>query len=128
MARTKKEKELLGTIYADLDISARAFNTLYKEMKEDFKFAQGQQWDPSDVQELRNAGVKALTINKIKPIIKLIAGIERQSRSDFIAIPEGGEDQITGDISTRLLKNVTKVKLLKAGGPEKLHYFVQETL
>ena len=27
-----------------------------------------------------------------------------------------------------VIKNVTKVKLPKAGGPEKLHYCVQETL
>ena len=109
MAETKKDKELLQDVYSDLDISSRAYNTLYKEMKDDYRFAQGEQWDPKDVRELRAAGVKALTINKIKPIIKLVCGIERQSRSDFIAHPEGEEDQITGEISTKLLKNVTKV-------------------
>jgi len=109
MANTQKEKDLLAKVYEDLDFSSRAYSKLYKEIKEDFKFVQGQQWDPSDVEELRKAGVKALAINKIKPIIKLITGIERQSRSDFKAFPEGGEDLVTADIASRLLKNVSKV-------------------
>ena len=31
-------------------------------------------------------------------------------------------------MALNVIKNVTKVKLPKAGGPEKLHCFVQETL
>jgi len=109
MADSKKDKELLKQVYEDLEMSSKAYSSLFKEIKEDFKFVQGQQWDPIDVEELRKVGVKALTINKLKPIIKLITGIERQSRSDFIALPEGGEDELTGEIASKLMKNVTKV-------------------
>jgi hypothetical protein len=109
MADTKKEKDFIAKVYEDLDYSARAYSKLFKEIKDDFKFAQGEQWDPMDVQELRKAGVKALTINKIKPIIKLITGIERQSRSDFKAFPEGGEDVITAEVASKLMKNIVKI-------------------
>ena len=109
MADTKKDKELLKEAYDNIAMSAKAYSKLFKEIKEDFKFAQGEQWAGEDVEMLRKVGVKALTINKIKPIIKLITGIERQSRSDFVAYPEGGEDEITGEIASKLMKNVTKI-------------------
>jgi hypothetical protein len=108
MAQTKKDKELITKVYDDLDFSATAYNNLFDNIKEDFKFAQGEQWNDKDIKALKDAGVKALTINKIKPIIKLITGIERQSRSDFIALPEGAEDEVTGEIATLLMKNITK--------------------
>jgi len=101
-------KDLLNKIYSDLKYSNSKLSKLHREIREDFKFEQGNQWDTSVVEELREAGVKALTINKLRPIIKLITGIERQSRTDFIAFPEGGEDEITSSIVTRLLKNIVK--------------------
>ncbi|RLC88238.1 MAG: hypothetical protein DRJ03_03575 [Chloroflexi bacterium] len=96
-------------IYADFAISSKAQSKLLREIEKDFEFALGKQWEPEDVETLRKAGVKALTINRIKPMIKIITGIERQSRSDLIAFPEGGEDVIRSEISTRLLKNVVKL-------------------
>jgi len=101
-------EKILEKVYSDLKYSASKFSKLHKTMKEDFEFVQGKQWDDSDVDTLRKQGVKALVINKIKPIIKLITGIERQSKSDFIGFPEGGEDSLVADVVTRLLKNVSK--------------------
>jgi hypothetical protein len=99
---------LLRKIYADLHYSASKLHTLFKEIKKDFEFAQGKQWSKEDTERLRKQGVKALSINKIKPIIKLITGIERQSKSDYKALPEGDEDAIKSEVVTRLLKNIVK--------------------
>jgi len=71
-----------------------------------FEFLLGQQWEDADVTTLKNAGVKALTINKILPFFNLLSGIQRQNRTDFIGYPVGEEDTITSDIVTRLLKNI----------------------
>lgn len=101
-------KDIVKNVYRDLKSSSTKLNKLHKQIREDFKFEQGEQWDQSDVSELNKAGVQALTINKIRPIIKLITGIERQSRSDFKAFPEGGEDELTSEIVSRLLKNLSK--------------------
>ena len=101
-------EKILDQIFRDLQYSASKFSKLHKEIKGDYKFVQGDQWEDKDVEALRKQGVKALTINKIKPIIKLVTGIERQSRSDFKAFPEGDEDQIVSEIATRLLKNISK--------------------
>lgn len=99
-------------ILKDFERSVRHFAPLHKAMETDYEFALGKQWKDADKSTLESRGVKALTINKIKPIIKLLTGIERQSKSDFIAFPEGTEDGIIADIVTALLKNI--VKLSKA--------------
>lgn len=95
-------------ILKDFQRAVKYWSPLHKKMEEDFEFALGKQWDDADVETLRLAGVKALTINKIRPIIKLITGIERQSKSDYVAFPEGKEDGLTADITTALLKNTVK--------------------
>ena len=100
--------KIIEKVYRDLQYSVGKYSKLHREMKNDFEFVQGKQWEDKDVDTLRKQGVKALVINKIKPIIKLITGIERQSKSDFVGFPEGGEDSLVADMVTRLLKNVSK--------------------
>jgi hypothetical protein len=99
---------IVERVYRDLKYSSERMASLREKIREDFEFELGNQWDAADVETLRKAGVKALTINKLKPIIKLLTGIERQSKSDYKAYPEGSEDAITGEIVTRLMKNIVK--------------------
>lgn len=103
----------VAEVYKDIDKSLRYLSKTFKEIKKDFEFALGRQWKAEDVRTLEKAGVKALTINKIMPMIKLLTGIERQSRSDFKAFPEGSEDELLSEISTRLLKSVAKQSRMK---------------
>lgn len=103
-------------IYEDFRRSSDAYQKLFDEIESDFEFTLGKQWDDADAETLRKAGVEPLTINKLKPLVKIITGIERQGRSDFLAFPEGQEDSLVADIVTRLLKNVMK----SSRGDEKL--------
>lgn len=75
----------------------------------DFEFALGAQWDDDDIKELEDKGVLPLTINEIKPILRLMKGTESQNRTDAKAFPEGAEDSIKAEIATRLLKNAMKM-------------------
>lgn len=95
-------------VYSDLKTSANAFSGLFEEIKDDYRYFLGDQWDQDKASKLEERGVKALTINKIKSLIRLITGIERQSKTDFKSFPEGGEDQIVADVVDRLLKNIMK--------------------
>ena len=103
-----KSDKNIKRVYRDLKYSAERMTSLRKKIREDFEFELGKQWDSSDIAKLKAAGVIALTINKIKPIIKLLTGIERQSKSDYKAFPEGGEDSIVAVVVTLLMKNVVK--------------------
>lgn len=106
-------KPTIEKVYEDLKAYLTFFTPIFKEIKKDTEYALGKQWNPDDVQKLYTRGVKALTINKIKPMIKLITGIERQGRSDYKAFPEGTEDELISEVATRLLKNVAKQSRLK---------------
>ncbi len=79
-----------------------------KAAEEDFEFAVGKQWKDEDKKVLEDAGIPALTINKIQPNLFLISGFQRQNRSDWIAFPEGEEDNLEAEIVTHLLKNAVK--------------------
>ena len=79
-----------------------------EEAQKDYLFAMGKQWEDKDKEELERKGVLALTINKIKPNIMLLTGIESQNRADIMAFPEGKERGIMAEIATGLIKNVTR--------------------
>ena len=72
---SKEDKKLIDRVYSDFKFSSDKLRRLKEQIKDDFRFAQGKQWDDTDIAELKLAGVKALTINKIKPIIRLLTGI-----------------------------------------------------
>jgi len=112
----KENKVDIQECLKNLRYTRRKNKGFFDKYKEDFEVAAGKQWDEQDEINLRKAGIEPLTINKIKPIIKLLSGIERQSRSDLIAFPEGQEDSIKAEISTKLIKCVMK----KARGQYKL--------
>lgn len=78
------------------------------EAHDDYLFMLGKQWDDNDVSELQKKGVLPLTINKIKPNVKLLSGIESQNRSDIMCYPEGAQSQLKAEIATALVKNTAK--------------------
>ena len=59
--------KIVERVQRDLKYSVSKFSKLHKEIKNDFEFVQGKQWEDKDVKTLRSQGVKALVINKIKP-------------------------------------------------------------
>lgn len=108
MEDTPTQDSFIDQIYDDFKTSHKYFTPLYDEMKLDAEFELGKQWTDDQLNKLAEKGVKGLMINKIRSIIKILTGIERQNKSDLVAFPEGEEDGVTADIVTKLLKNVVK--------------------
>lgn len=105
----KKEKELTAErILKDFRIAYENHKKWLEKANEDLEFLAGKQWKDEDVEKLESIKVKALTINKIRPNMQLLTGLESQNRSDFLAYPEGEEDSIKAEIATSLIKNVMK--------------------
>lgn len=75
---------------------------------EDYRFALGQQWDEDDLETLKAQGRPAMTFNRIKPIINLMGGYQRENTARIKVSPEGGEDLIFSEIMDRALKAVDK--------------------
>lgn len=95
-------------VVRDLKRARLAKRDWVKAAEEDFEFAVGKQWKDEDKKILEDAGIPALTINKIQPNLFLVSGFQRQNRSDWIAFPEGEEDNLEAEIVTHLLKNSVK--------------------
>lgn len=108
--KSSKEEasQKVARIIRDLKRAKAGKREWLKQAEEDFEFAVGKQWNPDDKAKLEAAGVPALTINKIQPNLFLISGFQRQNRSDWIAYPEGDEDNLEAEIVTKLLKNSVK--------------------
>lgn len=104
----RKDELTREDVLADFKRAHEARKKLMDAMKEDHEFKLGKQWDQEDVEKLKKIGVRALTINKIAPIVDLLRGIETQNRADFRAYPEGEEDTLASEIVTRLMKNALK--------------------
>lgn len=79
-----------------------------KECKTDIRFAMGDQWEPEDREELNSQGRPVYTFNIIQPLLFLMSGYQRDSRSSIRAYAEGVEDELSAEIITRLIKNVMK--------------------
>jgi len=108
MAKSDEKVIDAKKILRDFQRAYEAKKKWLKQAEEDFQFALGKQWDDDDVEKLSKVGVRALTINKIRPNIFLLTGLESQNRTDYQAYPEGGEDSLVANIVTSLLKNSMK--------------------
>lgn len=76
--------------------------------KNDMAFALGDQWTEQDRQDLKNQARPALTFNRIKPIISIISGYQRENSSRIKVNPEGGEDRIFSEVMDRIMKQIDK--------------------
>jgi hypothetical protein len=72
----KKEEKVIDAkrILQDFQRAYEAKKEWLKEAEEDFQFALGKQWSDDDISKLSDVGVRALTINKIRPNIFLLTG------------------------------------------------------
>jgi len=80
--------------------------------KEDYNFALGEQWNPEDRQKLEEAGRPCLTFNRIKPILNLVAGYQRENTARIKVNPEGGEDKIFSEVCDKGIHYVDKLSHL----------------
>jgi hypothetical protein len=80
--------------------------------KEDYNFALGEQWSGDDRQALKDAGRPCLTFNRIKPILNLVAGYQRENAARIKVNPEGGEDKIFSEVCDKGIHYVDKISHL----------------
>ena len=80
--------------------------------KDDMNFGLGEQWKDEDKQTLKAQGRPAMTFNRIKPIISIISGYQRENSSRIKVNPEGGEDRIFSEVMDRVIKFIDKVSHL----------------
>lgn len=83
-----------------------------EEAKSDYEFALGDQWDDADRQQLKKESRPCLTFNRIRPLINIISGYQREHSARIKVNPEGGEDKIFSEIMDKALHFIDKVSHL----------------
>jgi len=77
-----------------------------KDTEEDFRFYEGDQWDPADVETLKGQKRPALSFNRIKPQIDLTTGVQEEQKIDIKVIGRTKEDTPVADGISQLIKYV----------------------
>ena len=80
-----------------------------KRAKKGVEFYFGRQWDATDKRKLEERGQPVVTINRIKPTIRLIHGLVVSQPVDILAKPVGRNDDDVADVATASLKNINNV-------------------
>ena len=120
MADETKDKTETGkndeALRAEIDARWTACEAHYGEWdkagKEDYAFALGDQWEDADRQALKAAGRPCFTFNRIRPILNLVSGYQRENSARIKVNPEGGEDKTFSEVCDKALHYIDKTSHL----------------
>lgn len=110
-----REDQLLGPSSLRKEILSRYktvekfYEKWIKEAKEDYEFALGDQWTDEDRQILANEGRPCLQFNRIRPLINIVSGYQRENSSRIKVNPEGGEDKIFSEVMDKAISYIDKL-------------------
>lgn len=103
-----KEDTLSREIDRKYKLASKNCEAWEKEAKEDYKFGLGDQWSAEDKVILEEQGRPALTFNRIRAIINIVSGYQRENSARIKVNPEGGEDRIFSEVMDRAIKAIDK--------------------
>lgn len=86
--------------------SVEYMNDWRKEAHECFDFVEGKQWSEGDVEKLKKMGRPVVTINKIRPMINMLSGYQRNNRNDIDFLPRTNDDAQLCEVRKAMTKYV----------------------
>jgi hypothetical protein len=106
--------EVMHKMKADLATRKQWYKTATDEWsswrtegRKSFAYYMGEQWSSETKDKLARQSKPALTINRIKPIIRTLSGYMRQNRRDLKVLPRRGGTESISQIYTKMLKHVS---------------------
>lgn len=103
MSRNDPIIQQFDTAYLE---SYQAWDSFFPEAERDMNFYLGQQWDESEKRALYEEGRNTFVFNRIRPVINMITGYQRQHRLSSVVTPIEDSDQKTADQLSQLLMYV----------------------
>lgn len=103
-----KDNDLKEEILERFKTAQEFYASWEKVAREDYEFALGKQWSDDDRRTLEEEGRPCLTFNRIRPIINIVSGYQRENSSRIKANPEGQEDKNFSDFCDKLLTAIDK--------------------
>lgn len=86
--------------------SYSAWDAYFPEAERDLRFFLGDQWDESEKKALHAEGRSTFVFNRIRPVINMISGYQRQHRLSSVVVPIEDSDQQTADQLSKCLSHV----------------------
>lgn len=108
LGNSVKDNDLKVEIEARYKLVSDFYNKWEAEAKDDYSFALGDQWKEEDRQVLEEGMRPCLTFNRIRPIISLISGYQRENSARIKVNPEGGEDKVFSEVFDKVLVAIDK--------------------
>ena len=84
----------------------RAWDPFFPEAERDLRFYLGDQWSEAEKKSLFAEGRNAFVFNRIRPVINMITGYQRQHRLSSMVTPVENSDQKTADQLSQCLMHV----------------------
>lgn len=103
-----KDEGLRKQILARFEECKTYYGDWRKEAEEDYHFALGSQWTDEEKEKLRQQNRPCLTFNRIRPLINVISGYQRENAARIKVSPEGGEDKIFSEVFDKALSATDK--------------------
>lgn len=93
----------MGHYLRELDAHAKA----RRMMDRDEAFYDGDQWEPEDIQRIKDRGQEPMVFNVIATSINWVLGTERRGRTDFRILPRRKTGAKAAEMKTKLMKYVS---------------------
>lgn len=85
----------------------------WKELaEEDYNFALGDQWTEEEKAKLEVQKRPCLTFNRIRSLINVVSGYQRENSARIKVTPEGGEDRVFSEVWDKVLRYQDKCSKL----------------
>jgi hypothetical protein len=97
---------LKGYVEEFLDFASDSMHDRAEKARD---YYDGYQWTEREVRILENRKQPPITINRIKPKVLFLKGMETQNRTDPKALPRTPNDDKSGEVSTDALRYVEEV-------------------
>lgn len=103
-----KDSSVRSRIKERFKYATEKYSDWISTAKEDYRFALGDQWTAEERAALEEQARPCLTYNRIRPLLNLVTGYQRENSARIKVNPEGGEDRIFSEVMDRAIKAVGK--------------------
>ncbi len=93
MTEQEREQELLDRLVAHFNQAADASDAARTHAERDRDYYDGRQWTAEEEQQLKKRGQAPIVVNRIKPKMDYLLGMERQMRTDPRCYPRNPSDE-----------------------------------
>jgi len=103
---TDAREELLNTLVGFFDEAAEVSEDARARAERDRDYYDGKQWRPDEEASLKQRGQAPIVINRIKPKVDFLLGLERQTRTDPRCFPRNPADEGAARAATEAIRFV----------------------